>query len=49
VIGPALAALFASVGLHRHGTGVKAVVRGIEWRSPPLLAMPAAKLEPVDA
>jgi hypothetical protein len=49
VIGPALAALFASVGLHRHGTGVKAVVRGIEWRSPPLLTTPAAKLEPVDA
>jgi hypothetical protein len=49
VIGPALATLFSSVGLHRHGTGAKAVVRGIDWRSPPLLARPAAKLEPVDA
>ena len=30
-IGPALSALFSSVGLHRHGEGADAVIVGMEW------------------
>jgi hypothetical protein len=41
-IGPALSELFAGVGLYRQDQGAKAVVRGIEWREPLLLAKPAA-------
>ena len=33
-IGAALSALFSSVGLYKRGSGARAVVPGIEWRSP---------------
>jgi hypothetical protein len=41
-IGPALSALFSSVGLYRRGRGASAAIVGLEWNAdgPPLLAKP---------